>query len=157
MKITRDWNVLIPTLQDTWISNVAGPLDIALTTGSDSLLISYVSFLWPDFVEHDDMILMGDHSDGLDEAVRDWLQTSKGDKSAVESMLNHRHLIDIHDPTRTPLEIQLRFIGRTCIEMWRLKLASDFPNRKFEFFFNDEAGLELRQYQVGFCSKRKQT
>lgn len=152
--MSTDWNAMIPTLQDTWIGNVADPLDVALTKGSDDLLISYISFLWPDFCEHEGMVLLGTMDTEYKASVDNWLRSLDGSKSAVERMLNHRHLLDVHAVEREPLEVQLRFIGRTCVEMWRAKLRTDFPHLEFDLHFNDEPLLPLFEYQVTFCTVR---
>ena len=152
--MTRDWNALIPRLPETWIDNVADPLDVALTKGGDDLLISYISFLWPDFVEYDGMVFRGAFDEESKVNVDSWKKSLGCDPSATEAMVNHCHLMDVHDPTRVPLEVQLRFIGRTCVEMWKAKLALDFPERSFEFHFVDEPGLPLREYQITFNCAR---
>ncbi len=143
-----DWNELIPELKD-W-SPSQSPEGLAAALGRYPLAIGYLSLFWPSFVEYDDMVLLGD--DVNEAAVSRWLVSTKGNKQAVEAVLNHFHIVDVQHPGiwGEATEPQIKFIGQVLKEAWECKLARDFPKRQFTVELIEGASDSLRDYQVIF-------
>jgi len=77
----------------------------------------------------------------------------KGDKSAVEAMMNHRHICDLlPDPSaeRKPTREQVLFVGRVLKEMWSCKLRRDFPAMRFTVSFPEDYNEDLVDYEISF-------
>jgi hypothetical protein len=78
----RQWNDGDGISLTTW-ANAVGRYDYA---------IAYVSVFWPDFVVHDDCVFRLDPGS---ENYAAWLSTLEGDRSRVEAMINHLHIMDM--------------------------------------------------------------
>ena len=123
-------------------------------------LLGYISILWPEFALYDGCVFQGlpdpKNYEGFMEALG-------GNKTAVERVMNHQHILDIFHNSDFPLtEDAAVVIGRILKEMWSCKLARDFPDRAFhvEFFAEDrqDAGASnpLLRYVVTFCQAASQ-
>lgn len=115
--------------------------------------ICYAAIFWPDFVVHDDCILF----DPVDvENFNDWMTHCKGNRTAVESVVNHRHIVDLFDNKFEPTKEVVRHIGRLLKDMWSCKLARDFPGRSVKVEISEPQDSEdLYEYQITVFQERK--
>jgi hypothetical protein len=74
---------------------------------------------------------------------------TKGNRIAVEAVMNHVHITDIHCNAEAT-EAQVRYLGRILKEIWEVKLRHDFPDTGFQVDFNDEPGVVLDEYELTF-------
>jgi hypothetical protein len=54
-----------------------------------SLLDAWRGVLWPDFVEHDGCVFRIKLHDKAEQAYRDWMAQTKGDRQQVEAVNRH--------------------------------------------------------------------
>ena len=106
---------------DVWIGGV----------GSYELALGHTLIFWPQFVEFEDYVLREDFPLDL---LRDSEETDP--KWSVEALLNHIHLGDLHMCAQSN-GLQLQYLGRVLKEIHEVKLAHDFPDRRFTVEFND--------------------
>lgn len=140
---------LIPEAREfDWVSDLT-PLGWLYHTGSVGHAIAYADLFWPAFVEHDGCVLLAER---LDQAnFRDWMASTKGDRRAVEAVLNHTHITDLFgDGGTQPTREQVMYLGRLLREMWAAKLARDFPDRRFVVSFPEDECESLQDYEVSF-------
>ena len=144
----EDFAELIPELPK-W-NNGAGidPESWIGCVGNYELAAGYSLLFWPRFVEFDRYILREGHFS--EDNVRQWERATNNDRRAIEAVINHIHLLDIHGDNAEPSEVQLRYLGRVLRETLEAKLKRDFPHRAFEVVFNDEPDLDLVDYEVTF-------
>jgi hypothetical protein len=115
--------------------------------GNYELAIGYSLIFWPQFVVIDEHVLRA----GVTvEGLRAWQRHPGCDRRAVEAVLNHVHIADIHVNAESVSEAQLRYLGRVLKEIHEVKLRADFPDRRFEVSFDDEDGLDLSDYELTF-------
>ncbi|PQZ78623.1 MULTISPECIES: hypothetical protein [unclassified Brevundimonas] len=113
--------------------------------GNYDLAVGYSLLFWPEFVEIDDYVLR----QGSTEAnLREW-EKRGGGRKAIEAVINHIHIADIHYGASVS-EVQLRHLGRALQAIYQQKLAADYPERAFEVHFNDEPGLDSIDYELTF-------
>ena len=141
-------HALIP--DSDWLADHENGAEIWIgATGNYQLAIGYSLIFWPRFVVIDDYVLRyGTTESGL----RAW-EASLDDPGAIEAMLNHVHIGDIHT-SEEGSEAQFRYLGRALKAIHETKLKADFPERKFVAEFNDEPGLDLIDYQLTFWQVR---
>jgi len=147
----EDFNALIPELGE-W-NNGAGidPRAWIECVGNYELAAGYSLVFWPRFVRFGDYVFRDGFSEG---SVCGFENATGGNPSAVEAVMNHVHIADIHCNASDPSEAQLRYLGRVLREIHRLKLRSDFPELQFEVVFNDEPGLDAIDYELTFWQVR---
>lgn len=141
-----DFSALIPELRD-W-NNGAG-IDARRwieTVGNFELAVGYSLVFWPKFVRFGRYILREGFSE---ESLRGFEKVAVGGTRAVETVMNHIHIADIHCNAESTEE-QLRYLGRVLKDIHLLKLRRDFPGTEFQVSFNDEAGLDLIDYELTF-------
>jgi len=115
-------------------------------------LVAYAQVLWPDFVEHDDCVL---HAGFTDDIYKGFMAQTKGDKTSVEAVINHRHVLDLFcsaDPK--PTREMILYVGRLLTDTWQAKLNRDFPGRKIRVSFPEAYCEDLLQYEVTFFQER---
>lgn len=152
----RNWLEIIPELKD-WGSDCNSPEVFPLTEGRLPLAIGYLTLCWPSFIEYDGMVFTEEDEDLSAERkknITDWLDSTKGDKRAVEAVVNHRHILDHFGGVEKATEPQVKVIGEILKEMWACKLARDFPKKKFIVEFIEGTQQDLIQYQITFYQKR---
>jgi hypothetical protein len=81
-----------------------------------------------------------------------------GDKSRVERMLNHRHLLDMflnseYEPTK---EILLHLM-QTLKEIWSCKLLRDFPDRQITVETYGAGSDDFLAWEISFFQERSST
>jgi len=109
-----------------------------------SLATGYSLIFWPRFVRFERYVLR----DGFSvESLRGFEDMTKGNRVAVEAVINHVHIAGIHCNVE-PSEAQLRYLGRTLKDIWEAKLQHDFPDLRFQVEFNDEPNVDLDDYEV---------
>lgn len=148
-----DFTKLIPELQK-WSS---GGKSITAeewirTVGNYEHLVAYAQILWPDFVEHDDCVLLAGFTE---DGYNGFMTRTKGHKSSVEAVINHRHILDLFcnaDPK--PTREMILYVGRLLKNSWQAKLDRDFPNRKIRVSFPEEHSEDLLQYELTFFQER---
>lgn len=137
------WNNGAGIRLEAWISAI-GRYDHA---------IGYGAVFWPRFVLYDDCVLLYE-PDARN--YQDWVTWAQGDKTRVETMLNHRHLVDLfpNSAFRPSKEILL-WLGQTLKETWSCKVVRDFPERPCEVVLDCKNDVDLAEYQITlFQSKR---
>jgi hypothetical protein len=143
-----DYTALIPELP-TW-NDGAGidPESWIACVGSCELATGYSLIFWPSFINFEGYVLRESHFS--EENLRAWQRSPELDRRAIEAVINHVHLLDIHNNETPANEAQLRYLGRVLRETLEAKLNRDFPDLSFEVVFNDEPDLELIEYEVTF-------
>jgi hypothetical protein len=149
-----DFHQLIPELSQWNEGRGISVEDWINVIGNFEHAIAYGRLFWPDFVEHDGCILIADGAEGFDvKKYETWLKHFRGDKTATEQMINHRHIVDYFPNASEPTKEQLIYFGGFLREVWGCKLQRDFPDCSVEVFFQyDEAsdywiGFEITVYQ----------
>ncbi len=142
-----DFNQLIPEMP-AWNSGAGiAPEAWVGCKGNNELAIGYSLIFWPKFLRIDDYVLRD--AAATEASLRQWEQSGR-DRVAIEAVMNHWHVADLHSVGAPATEAQLRYLGRVLKEIHEVKLRSDFPDRTFVVSFNDEPGLELLDYQLTF-------
>jgi len=114
-------------------------------TGSVEQALAYSELFWPEFILHEGCVLL----ERIPDSFPTWTE-SLGDSTKVEAMLNHRHISDLfHRDASHDVMIRL---GRVLKYAWTLKLARDFPDRRFAVEFYDTPSDDPTDYQVTFIS-----
>jgi hypothetical protein len=148
-----DFTELIPEVEN-WkaAGKIIGPEEWIGTIGSYEHLVAYAQILWPDFVEHDDCVFRAGFTEDI---YKGFMTQMKGDKTSVEAVMNHRHVLDLFcngnpEPTRE----MVLYVGRLLRDTWQAKLKHDFPARTFRVSFTEEHCEDLLQYEVTFFQER---
>src|SRR5512132_4131566 len=104
-----DYTKLVPELKD-W--NEGKGIDIEDWIYYESSLehaVGFGSLFWPAFLEYDGCIIM---ASGFDPKRYDgFLKQTKGDKRAVEVVMNHRHIADLFRWETAPMHDLLIHVG----------------------------------------------
>jgi hypothetical protein len=114
--------------------------------GNYDLAIGYSLIFWPSFVRFEGYVLREGFSV---ESLRGFEEMTKGNRVAVEAVMNHVHIADIHCNVQ-PTEAQLRYFGCILKDIWEMKLRYDFPKSRFRVEFNDEPDMVLDEYKLTF-------
>lgn len=147
-----EWNVLIPELKE-WNNGTGIDAEGWVSCmGNFKLAAAYTLVFWPEFVEHEDMVLRKGFSL---ESLNAFLKQRNGDKSSVEAVMNHLHIVDIHyygcpDATHEGLI----YLGRVLKEIYQCKLRDQFPNRDIVVHFDDSRKEALLDYEITVFQKR---
>ncbi len=148
-----DCTELIPELR-TWSAGgkSISPEEWIGTIGSYEHLVAYAQVFWPDFVEHDDCVLRAGFTEDLYDG---FMAQTKGDKTSVEAVMNHRHVLDLFcNGNPMPTREMILYVGRLLRDTWQAKLKRDFPDRRIRVSFPEEHCEELLQYEVTFFQER---
>jgi hypothetical protein len=133
---TRDWNSGSGISIADWIGCI----------GSVEHAIGYGELFWPEFAELDGCVFFA----GVNEAgYHEFMKQTNGDKRAVETVLNHRHILDLFSGSQATRE-QVTYLGRLLREVSAAKLARDFPDRRFVVSFPEEECDSLLDFVVSF-------
>ena len=112
-------------------------------TGSVEQALAYSDLFWPEFVEHEGCVFMERAADSF----RGWSEPL-GDPSKVEAMLNHRQVCDLFEWESS--HNMMIGLGRVLRDAWTLKLARDFPERRFAVELYDTPSENPTDYQITF-------
>jgi hypothetical protein len=117
-------------------------------TGSFELAVGYSRLFWPDFVEYEGCIFFASFSR---DSYLGFMKQCNGDRRRVEAVMNHKHVFDYfsHSGGAATKE-QIIYLGRVLRDIWRMKLARDFPGRGFIVSFADGPCEELLDYEISF-------
>lgn len=116
--------------------------------GKPELAVGYSLVFWPEFARYKEYVVRAgcDKPSYLDE----WERQCEGDKIAVEKVVNHIHIADLHACGKPLSEPQARYLGRVLKHIHEVKLRADFPGLTFEVYFNDEPSHAIEDYQLTF-------
>ena len=149
-----DFADLIPELK-AWNNGEGIDIDQWIACeGDHKHLIGSARILWPDFVEHDGCILR--ESGTVDnENYRAFLTQTGGDKTRVEAVMNHQHIVDLFSRSHreSPTQEVVLYLGRLMKEIWQIKLNHDLPERKITVNFSEEPKDPI-EYQITFFQER---
>lgn len=147
--MTTNFSALIPELS-AWNDGGGIPPDEWIScVGNYELASGYSLIFWPSFVRFEGYVLREGFVEG---SLRGFEAMTSHNRSAVENVMNHVHIADIHCNVEAT-EDQLRYLGRVLKEIYAVKLAQQFPDLRFEVSFNDEPGLDLIDYQLSFWQR----
>jgi hypothetical protein len=143
-----DFSTLIPEMS-RW--NNGRGIDIDAWTacsGTFDLAVGYSTVFWPSFVEFEQYVLR----DGFSvESLRGFERCCSGDRKAIEAVMNHLHIVDLHHHMMEGVgRATIVYLGHTLREIYRAKLAWQFPQRRFEVLFDDSNFDDLTDYQITF-------
>jgi hypothetical protein len=144
--MTEDFTALIAELPKWNNGGGIEPQAWIECVGNYELAAGYSLLFWPRFVRFEDYVLREGFSV---QSLRGFEEMTRNNRGAVEDVMNHIHIADIHCNVE-PTEPQLRYLGRVLKNIHAVKLQHDFPDLRFEVSFNDEAGLDLVDYQMTF-------
>jgi hypothetical protein len=150
-RITPEMIALVPELAE-WGDTPIGIEEWIGAEGSYSVAIGYSRLFWPRIVRFGDYVLRENSADA--EVIRVWEQQLPGDRRAIEAVLNHVHMIDVHPSAEENSEAQLIELGRVTRDMLEAKLKWQFPELQFEVVFDDTPGLDPVEYEVTFWQVR---
>ena len=115
--------------------------------------VAYGALLWPSFIEYEDCVFF-DYGSGaafMRDNYNGFMAHTKGDKSAVEAVMNHKHILDLFpNANPQPSREMILYVGRLLQEVWQAKLNRDFPDRKITVSFPEEHTDDLLQYEITF-------
>ena len=141
-----DFTALIPELPKWNNGDGIEPQAWIECVGNYQLATGYSLIFWPRFVRFENYVLREGFSE---QSLRGFEEMTRGHRGAVEDVMNHIHMADIHCNVEAT-EVQLRYLGRVLRDIHAVKLQHDFPVLRFEVSFNDEPGLYLEDYQLSF-------
>ena len=85
------------------------------------------------------------------ECLRDFQQQCGGERKRIEAVMNHLHLDGIQSTSCEDISRdRLLYLGGVLREIYQAKLAWQFPNKRFEVFFDDSVLMKLADYQITF-------
>jgi hypothetical protein len=124
-------------------------LDWTANTGNFALAVGYSEVFWPRFVEFEDYILM--EGFGL-EGLRSFEQNPEATRQSIEWVMNHFHIADIQRLECPDIAAdKLIILGERLCEIYIVKLALQFPDRRFVVdFARPEKPEEFEDYQLSF-------
>ena len=143
-----DWDALIPEMKD-WNSGAGiDPEGWVSCTGNFQLSSAYSLIYWPQFTELDGLVFRG----AMDQRTLDeWRKNCGGDKRSIEATANHLHILDLHYVGCPDASVErITFLGRTLKEIYAVKLAAEFPDKKFVVEFYEPEDQNLQDYQPTF-------
>jgi hypothetical protein len=144
--MAEDFTALIPELPQWNNGDGIDSRGWIECVGNYELAAGYSLIFWPRFVRFEGYVLREGFSV---ESLRGFEEMTRRHRGAVEDVMNHIHIADIHCNVEAT-EAQLRYVGRVLKDIHEVKLGHDFPDLRFEVTFNDEPGLDLVDYQVSF-------
>src|SRR5439155_16592660 len=87
-----DFQRLIPELAD-WNNGAGVDIDTYLAgVGSYEHAIAYARLFWPEFTIHEECVLFADFSY---DSFRGFMESTHGNRRAVEALMNHQHILDM--------------------------------------------------------------
>ena len=117
--------------------------------GTFELAIAFGELFWPELLMHDGGVYFADSFS--EENYRDWMRHTHGDRTSVQAVINHVHVLDLFTPVETPpTRDQIVHVGRKLKEMWEVKFRRDFPDHEITVSFPEDDCDELLDYQVTF-------
>lgn len=134
----REWNNGAGVNVQTWVE----------ASGNFELAIGYSTLFWPEFVEFERYVLRAGFSV---ESLRGFEGQCGGDRRQIEAVMNHLHIADIHNPGSDEIACErVIYLGRVLSEVYRAKLAWQFPSKRFEVLFDDSPMENILDYELTF-------
>jgi hypothetical protein len=129
---------LIPDI-DQWNNGRGIDLeDWIQCVGSYPDAIGYSSIFWPRIVEHNGYVLICPFNESV---LADFEKSANGNRAAIEATMNHRHMeLLFQSENCNWSEERITYLGETLAEIYRAKLAQQFPDKRFtvEYDRNDD-------------------
>jgi hypothetical protein len=123
--------------------------------GREDHAIAYAALFWPDFTVHDDCVFLDPPNVDNFNA---WMAQCKGDRTAVESVTNHRHIVTLFgDSDFDVTKDVVVHLGRLLKDMWSCKLTRDFPDRRMTVEFSEADTDDLLDYEITVYQQRAST
>ncbi|HEY6020950.1 MAG TPA: hypothetical protein VIY48_13925 [Candidatus Paceibacterota bacterium] len=144
---------LIPEASEfDWVPDLT-PAGWIYYAGTPGQAIAYANLFWPKFVEHDGCILRDEAFD-IDN-FNTWMQSTNGNRRAVEAVINHVHILDIFgDQAATPTLEQVLCLGQFLRATWEAKLRLEFPSSEITVSFPEDPEPDLINYEITFFQNR---
>jgi hypothetical protein len=123
-------------------------------SGNFRLAVGYSTIFWPQFVLFEDYILF----DGFSvESLRGFEHQQKGNRRAVEAVMNHLHIADIqYYGCEDITEERIVFIGRILKQIYEAKLKWQFPDRPCEVsFYEPDDRRKLMEFEITFWQREQ--
>lgn len=90
---------------------------------------AFSELFWPEFVEYRDCVFLQFLYD--EQGIDSWFEKLNGDRSAIESLVNHLHLWDVLAPTSEAEYGALAVLANSMASMWKMVARLKFPTRSF--------------------------
>lgn len=145
-------NTLLPELA-AWNNNAGIDIESWIRCiGRYDHAIGYTTIFWPNFTLHDDCVFISSYNDKIDnwENYNNWMKTYHGDKTQVEKIMNHEHIINIFKNSEfTPTIDIIEYFGNLLVDMWLCKLKKDYPDNNIIVDFFEDSKIEgLNRYII---------
>lgn len=129
----------------TWVCSIGDRAD------------SSMSLLVPEFQLHDGGVFFA----SLDtQSYRAWLHAFKGNKTAAQAVMNHRHILELFlRAEQEPSRLQVVCLGRKLEKLWAARLKCDFPTENIVVAFREakeQSGDELLAHLITFFIPREE-
>lgn len=107
--------------------------------GTVELAAVFSKLFWPEFVEVERCILLAEQYDP--EHFDHWRTHLRGDREAIERIINHVHIWDLF-PGGSPgdgnaLHVA-EYVAGVLLKSWECALKDTFPDRTFDFYYATE-------------------
>jgi hypothetical protein len=124
--------------------------------GSFSLAVGYAAIFWPGIVRHEGYILREGFSK---EALKGFEVQNKGNRQAVEVVMNHLHIADIqHVGCEDLTKDKIILLGNILKDIYEVKLKQQFPDSLCTVSFHvPEDTEDLMAYEISFWQKKHET
>ena len=146
-----DWDALIPELKQ-WNNGAGIDADGWRSCfGNFQLACAYSLLFWPRFTELDDMVFRGEMTR---ERLESWKPNCSSEPATIEATANHIHIADVQYVGCPDLSVErVIYLGNLLREIYQVKLAAEFPTRKFVVDFYEPPDRKLSEYQVTFYQR----
>ena len=146
-----DWDALIPELKAWNNGRGIDPEAWVGCEGNFRLAAAYSLIFWPKFTELDGMVFRR-HMDR--QTLDSWITNCSGNRQSIEATANHIHLLDLHYVGSPDANAErIIYLGKVLKEIYQVKLAAEFPDRKFVVDFYEPPDKNLQDYQLTFYQK----
>lgn len=120
--------------------------------GNYGLAVGYTGLFWPEFEINGKYLLRAGYPK---EQLTAWEKATDSNPQAIEAVINHVHLSDIHmDDDAGLTDDKMIFLGNKLKEIYEAKLSWQFPDRPCVVSFEvREEGGDMEEYQITFWQK----
>jgi hypothetical protein len=143
-----DYSQLLPEQLQPFASQGPWAINVWLDNiGRYDAAAAYASLFWPAFTEVDGCVLLGP---AVPKYYNEWKAKFGQETWKIESVLNHRHILDLFPMDRDPSKELILHLGNVMKEMWTEKLRRDFPDRKFVVSFPEDFNFGIDNPEITF-------
>ena len=143
-----DFKALIPKLEE-WNNGKGIDVDSWLAfIGRYEEAIAYARLFWPEFIEHDGCVFRALSFN--EENYQSWLESTESNRVATQAVMNHIHIIDLFPNSSPPTILQLNHLGQILFEIWKCKLAREFPGLEIEVEYHEGSEEDPYAYELTF-------